>query len=155
MSERGAPAAPPELILAFDYGSRRIGVASGETLTRTARALTTLQRTTGVPWDAIDALVREYQPLRLVVGLPLNMDGTPTALTDDCRAFAAQLKARYARPTVLVDERLSSREAEAALRQARALGLKRRRTAHADVDKVAARIVLERWLENPEAAHEL
>lgn len=143
------------MILAFDYGTRRIGVASGDTLTRTARALTTLERATHVPWTAIDALVQEFEPALFVVGLPRNMDGTPTPLTRASRAFGAELAARYRRNVALVDERLSSREAEALLRAARSSGLKRRRTTHADVDQVAARILLERWFENPGAAEPL
>ena len=145
----------PQVILAFDYGTRRIGVASGDTLTRTARALTTLERSNDVmPWPAIDKLVRDYQPSQLVVGLPWNMDGTPTVLTDASRSFAAELKARYDMPVALVDERLSSREAESQLRDARASGLKKRRNTHADVDMIAARILLEQWLENPNAAEQ-
>lgn len=141
----------PQLILAFDYGTRRIGVASGDTLTRTARPLTTLARTAALPWAAIDKLVREYHPARLIVGLPYNMDGTPTALTDTVRQFARDLQARYGIESALVDERLSSREAEGELRDARAQGQKARRVTHGDVDMVAARIVLERWLRNPTA----
>ena len=142
----------PQIILAFDYGTRRIGIASGDTLTRTARALTTLEWNDGVPWTAIGKLVREYQPAQFVVGLPWNMDGTPTLLTETSRAFAAELKARYDKPVALVDERLSSREAESLLRDARASGMKKRRNTHADVDMIAARILLEQWLENPGAA---
>jgi putative Holliday junction resolvase len=145
----------PQVILAFDYGTRRIGVASGDTLTCTARALTTLERNGDtIPWNAIDKLVREYQPAQLVVGLPWNMDDTPTLLTETSRAFAADLKARYKVPVALVDERLSSREAESQLRDARAAGLKKRRNTHADVDMIAARILLEQWLENPAAAEQ-
>jgi putative holliday junction resolvase len=143
----------PQIILAFDYGTRRIGVASGDTLTRTARALTTLECVNGIPWPAIEQLIADYRPAQLVVGLPRNMDGTPTVLTDPVRAFAADLHARYGTPVALVDERLSSREAEANLRSARASGLKRGRTTHADVDKVAARILLERWFEGESDAH--
>jgi putative holliday junction resolvase len=145
----------PQLILSFDFGTRRIGVATGDTLTRTGRALTTLECADGVPWFTIDKLVREYQPAQFVVGLPYNMDGTPTLLTDTSRAFGADLNARYQKAVALVDERLSSREAEAQLRAARASGLKRRRTTHADVDMIAARILLERWFENPAAAENL
>jgi putative holliday junction resolvase len=134
----------PRLILAFDFGTRRIGVASGDTLTRTARALTTLDA--AASWPSIDALVREYTPSQFVVGLPLNMDGSPTVHTDAARAFADQLRVRYSAPVTLVDERLSSKEAEAQLREARASGLKKRRTVHADIDAVAARILLEQWL---------
>ncbi len=141
----GEPAAPPQLILAFDFGSRRIGLASGDTLTRTARGLSTLDCARGMPWAAIDKVCADLQPAQLVVGLPHNMDGTPTTLTPAARNFAAELAARYRKPVALVDERLSSREAEAQLRDARAAGLKRARTTHADVDMIAARILLERW----------
>ncbi|MBL8266097.1 MAG: Holliday junction resolvase RuvX [Steroidobacter sp.] len=139
-------------MLAFDYGTRRIGVASGDTLTRTARALVTLERGVDVPWPAIEKLVREYQPSQFVVGLPWNMDDTPTVLTDTCRAFGAELKQRFGQPVALVDERLSSREAESLLREARASGAKKRRNTHADVDMLAARLLLEQWMENPSAA---
>jgi putative holliday junction resolvase len=141
----GHSPAIPQLILAFDFGTRRIGIAAGDTLTRTARGVSTLERARDIPWTAIDKLVAELQPAQFVVGLPLNMDGTPTALTAATRAFAEELRKRCGKPVALIDERLSSREAEAALRDARAAGLKRGRTTHADVDKIAARILLERW----------
>jgi putative Holliday junction resolvase len=147
---------PPLVILAFDYGTKRIGVASGDTLTGTARALTTLESKntnvnfeSGIPWPAIDKLIREYQPAQFVVGLPWNMDGTPTLLTEASRAFGAELQTRYNKPVALVDERLSSREAEAQLREARASGVKKRRNTHADVDMIAAKILLEQWLRDP------
>jgi putative Holliday junction resolvase len=142
----GQPAPPsPQLILAFDFGTRRIGLASGDTLTRTARALSTLDCGRGTPWPEIDKVCADLQPSQLIVGLPLNMDGTPTPLTAAARTFASELESRYRKPVALVDERLSSREAEAQLRDARAAGLKHGRTKHADVDMIAARILLERW----------
>lgn len=146
------PAAAPQIILAFDFGTRRIGVASGDTLTRTARALTTLDCPSGPPWAAIGKLIAEYRPAQLVVGLPYNMDGTATLLTEASRSFARELRVRHALAVALVDERLSSREAEAQLRDARAQGLKRRRLTHADVDMAAAKILLERWFQEPAAA---
>jgi putative Holliday junction resolvase len=157
LSGSSPPAVPaPQVILAFDYGTRRIGVASGDTLTRTARALTTLEyKNDVIPWPAIDKLMREYQPSQLVVGLPWNMDGTPTLLTDASRAFGAELQARYKQPVALVDERLSSREAEAQLRDARAAGIKKRRNTHADVDMIAAKILLEQWLQQPRARSDI
>jgi putative Holliday junction resolvase len=149
------PSSTPQLILAFDFGTRRIGVASGDTLTATARPLTTLTVSNGTPWREIDRLVADYRPARLIVGLPYNMDGTPTTLTGPTRHFARELLTRYAVAVALVDERLSSREAEAQLRNARALGLKRRRLTHADVDMTAAKILLERWFDDPSAAEPL
>ena len=145
----------PQIILAFDYGTRRIGVASGDTLTGTARALTALQCVPNVPWPQIDRLVEEYRPRQFIVGLPYNMDGTPTLLTEASRRFAIELKSRYAQSVALVDERLSSREASEQLRDARARGLKRRRTTREDIDMIAARILLERWFDNPAAAQEV
>lgn len=152
-----APGGPdrPLIILAFDYGEKRIGVASGDTLTRIARELKTLTAGPTLPWPAIDQLIREYQPARLVVGLPLHMDGKPTAMTDPARTFATVLKSRYSRRVQLVDERLTSREASAQLRAARAAGLKKRRTTHADIDMTAARILLERWFDDPRAGEEI
>lgn len=155
MSGAAGTAIPPQLILAFDYGTRRIGVAAGDTLTRTARPLRTLECLGRIPWPAIDRLTAEFQPAQFVVGVPYNMDGTPTLLTDASRGFGRELMTRYRRTVALVDERLSSREAEAQLRTARAEGWKRRRTTRADVDMIAARILLERWFENPLAAETL
>jgi len=145
----------PSVILAFDLGTRRIGVACGDTLTRTAHGLKTLDRVGDIPWPAIAALIVEYRPAQLVIGVPYNMDGTPTLLTDAARAFARELSTRFGIPACLMDETLSSREASAELRNARASGLKRRRLTHGDVDMTAAKIVLERWLANPAAAETL
>ena len=145
----------PQIILAFDFGTRRIGVASGDTLTRTARTLTALQCSPEVPWARIDRIVEEYRPQQFIVGLPYNMDGTPTLLTKASRRFAVELKSRYARTVVLIDERLSSREASEQLRDARSRGMKRRRTTREDIDMVAARILLERWFDDPAAAQEV
>lgn len=145
----------PKVILAFDFGTRRIGVASGDTLTRTARTLTTLQCSPDIPWAQVDRLVAEYRPQQFIVGLPYNMDGTPTLLTKASRRFAIELKSRYAQSVALIDERLSSREASEQLRDARSRGLKRRRTTREDIDMVAARILLERWFDDPAAAQEV
>jgi putative holliday junction resolvase len=148
MPGAGAPSSAPQIILAFDYGTRRIGIASGDTLTRTARALTTLQCSPDIPWNQIDRLIQEYRPAQFVVGLPYNMDDTPTLLTEASRTFANELQSRYVLPVALVDERLSSREASEQIRDARALGLKRKRATREDVDMIAAKILLEQWLQN-------
>jgi putative Holliday junction resolvase len=140
----------PQVILAFDFGSRRIGVATGDTLTRRARPLTTLEYPAGkLPWAALDKLAADFTPAQFVVGLPYNMDGSPTGLTAASRRFAGSLKTRYPGAVTLIDERLSSREGEAALRSLRAQGIKRRRVRRADVDSAAAVVLLERWFDNP------
>jgi putative Holliday junction resolvase len=145
-----APAEPrnqaPRVIVAFDFGLRRIGVACGDTISRTASPLPTVAVSKGTPrWDAIEALLREWQPALIVVGLPYNVDGSDSAMTTAARAFAADLAARQPLEVAMVDERYSSREAEGRLKSARESGLRRRRVAKADVDAAAACVILERW----------
>ena len=99
-------------VLAFDFGLNNIGVASGQTITRSAGAVTTLKARAGVPdWKAVDVLLREWRPDVLLVGLPLNMDETMSAMAERAKQFAAALRARYDIDVEMVDERLTSFEA--------------------------------------------
>jgi putative Holliday junction resolvase len=144
------PAAPgdgtPRVVLAFDFGRRRIGVACGDTVSRTAAPLDAMPvGTDGPRWQLIDALLRDWQPALIVVGLPYNVDGSDSPMTSAARAFAAELERRCLLQVVLVDERYSSMEAEARLKSARESGLRRRRVVKADVDAAAACVILERW----------
>jgi len=143
-----APGRPaPLLVLGFDYGERRIGVAAGDTLTNGARPLGVVAAARGAPdWTALARYVREWDPRVLVVGVPYNMDGTPGRLADAAREFAAELARRFPLEVVTVDERLSSREAEDILRGQRASGARPRRVRHGDVDSAAACVLVEQWL---------
>lgn len=133
------------IFLAFDYGSRRIGVAVGDDLTRTARPLATIANGEAPDWTALDREVRAWQPAACIVGLPLDLDGGEQAITGAARAFAAALQKRHGLPVHLSDERLSSRAADGELRAARASGRMSRRVKSGDRDRQAARIVLEQW----------
>ncbi len=147
MPEIANPGAP-RVIMAFDFGTRRIGVACGDTVSRTARAIATLPSTGGAQaWPAIASLMRDWQPAAAIVGLPYNADDTEGPLARAARGFAAGLAERFRIPVALVDERYSSLEAEASLKYARETGLRRRRVAKGDVDAAAARVILERWFE--------
>ena len=129
----------PETLLAFDYGTRRIGIAVGQTLTGTARPLATLKSRNGKPdWEAIGRLIREWQPDRLVVGLPLHMDGSEQPMTELARRFGRQLEGRYNLPVEWADERLTSEEAE---RNLPGGGDK------AAIDAEAAAVILQGWLD--------
>jgi putative holliday junction resolvase len=141
------PPVPARIILAFDYGARRIGLASGDTLTRTAapRAVVPV-RGSGPDWVQIARHIAELAPALLVVGAPYNADGSVSALTQAARAFCGELRARFALPVQQVDERFSSLEASAALAAQRQSGARRRRVSHADIDGAAAAVILERWL---------
>ena len=142
----GPKSGAPRIVLAFDFGRRRIGVACGDTVSRTAAPLAAVPAgASGPRWQEIDALLREWQPALAVGGLPYNVDGSDSAMTTAAREFAAELARRLGLPVTLVDERYSSREAEGRLKEARESGLRRRRVAKADVDAAAACIILERW----------
>ncbi len=136
----------PQIVIGFDYGHRRIGVACGDTVSRSAAPQGAVPVDAGRPrWELIDALLREWQPALTVVGLPYNVDGSDSTMTQAAREFAAEIARRYGLRAVLVDERYSSREAEARLKSARASGLRRRRVVKTDVDAAAACVILERW----------
>lgn len=140
------PSDPPRVVLAFDFGVRRIGVACGDTVSRTAAPLHAVPAASSGPrWESIQTLLREWQPALVVVGLPYNADGSDSAMTGAARSFAAELTRRFLLRVELIDERYSSMEAEARLKAARESGRRRRRVAKSDVDAAAACIILERW----------
>lgn len=129
--------------LAFDYGDKRIGTAVGDDLTRSARPLPTLP--TG-DWPAIQRIIDEWRPAALIVGLPLQEDGSEQTITAAARGFARQLEARCHLPVHVSDERYSSRAADDVLRDQRSSGRMTRRVRKGDRDGQAARIILEQWL---------
>lgn len=134
-------------ILAFDYGLKRIGVAVGQTITGSASPLATLSnRADGVDLAEIERLVREWRPTLLVVGLPLNADGSQSDMSRAATAFATSLEC-FARPVVLVDERHTSAEAAAELKQARQAG-QRGRVRRERIDAAAAVLIAERYLKS-------
>jgi putative Holliday junction resolvase len=136
----------PRVIIAFDFGLRRIGVACGDTISRSASPLEGVAAgPKGPQWEAITALMREWQPNLAVVGLPYNVDGSETDMAGAARGFARQIHERYAIEVQMVDERYSSQEAGARLKSARESGLRRRKVDKADIDAAAACVILERW----------
>lgn len=103
-----------ETVLGFDFGLQRIGVAVGNTLLRQAQPLTIIDAAANdAKFAAVATLLREWQPARCIVGLPLHPDGAPHAMTARCRRFANQLHGRFGLPVELVDERYSSAVVEA------------------------------------------
>ncbi|MHB0765602.1 Holliday junction resolvase RuvX [Stutzerimonas sp. NM35] len=133
----------PRLLLGFDYGTKQIGVAVGQMITGQARELCVLKARDGVPdWNQIEALLREWQPDALVVGLPLNMDGSPSDMSARAEKFARRLNGRYNLPVHTHDERLTTYEAKGErLRAGQNDGFRQR-----PVDALAAALLLEGWL---------
>ncbi len=141
--------ASPICVLGFDVGARRIGVAVGNTLSHSARAIAMVAaRDDGPDWDAVAALVREWRPDRLVVGEPLTLEGESQPATHLARRFAREAGQRFGIVVDLVDERSSSREADRRFAERRRSGQARRRDAAA-LDALAAQIIVERWLGEP------
>jgi putative Holliday junction resolvase len=136
----------PQLVLAFDFGRRRIGVACGDTLSRSASPLAAVANTAAGPtWSAVDSLMRDWRPDLIVVGLPYNADGSESAMSGQARDFSGELARRYALPVRLVDERYSSLEAGSRLKAERESGARKRRVTKTAVDAAAACVILERW----------
>ena len=130
--------------MAFDYGTRQIGVAVGQTLTGSAEPLTNLRARDGVPdWDQVGKLIREWEPNVLVVGLPLNMDGSASDMSERAARFARRLNGRFQLPVETVDERLSTFEAKQHLKSQ-----ERTPSSYRDdpVDSLAAALLLQTWL---------
>ena len=124
-------------VLGFDYGTRWIGVAAGQTVTATASPLCTIPVRHSKPdWPSLNALIQDWEPDALVVGLPVNTDGTEHELAPAVMRFVRQLRSRYGLPVYTIDERLSSCEA-----QTRLVGAQR----GIGVDAVAAQVILETW----------
>jgi putative Holliday junction resolvase len=134
-------------ILAFDFGLKRIGLAAGDTLTRTAGPRPAAPvGPAGPDWTAIEREVRALQPHVFVVGAPYNADGSPGTLASAASGFAAELERRFGLPVKRVDERWSSLQANERLKSQRASGERRRRIRRDDIDSAAAAVILERWL---------
>ncbi len=134
----------PQIVLGFDFGLKRIGVAIGQTITATASPVTTLktQQNGAMPWPAIADLIKQWQPHALLVGLPRNMDGTDTSITHDVRRFIAELSTRFNLPIHEVDERLTSKEACSRLQDQGKYNFENKEA----VDQIAAQIIIEAWL---------
>ncbi len=149
MPEAGEPPGADVVVstvLAFDFGLKRIGLASGDTLTRTAAPRTAVAVSRNGPdWASIERELRSLRPRVLVVGAPYNADGTPGALAKAAQRFASELEKRFGLPVDRVDERWSSIEANEALKARRASGERRKKIRREDIDSAAAAVILERW----------
>jgi len=135
----------PETIVAFDFGLRRIGIAVGQNITASANPISAISNSdTGPDWQAISAILSEWRPARLIVGMPLHKDGSPSEMVRHINQFIGELE-RFSRPVETVDESYSSLEASELLKLERTLGLRGRINKEA-IDSVAAMLIAERWL---------
>ncbi len=131
-------------LMAFDFGTTKIGVATGQTLTQTAQPLPPLAAISGQPdWKVLEKLIKEWRPQALVVGLPLNMDGSEQEVTLQAKKFAGRLQGRFGLPVIEHDERLTTVDARSEIFEREGLkGIKSR-----SIDSLAACLILESWLQ--------
>ena len=131
----------PISALGFDYGTQRIGVAFGQSLTGTAKSVCVLKARDGIPdWDQIETLIAEWKPDIFVVGIPYNLDGSESELMVRAIKFANRLNGRFHKPSYGMDERLSSIEAAEQILEENKDTKKR-----AAIDDIAAQIILQNW----------
>ena len=127
-------------LIGFDFGLKRIGVATANTTSMIATPLTILRAHSGVPdWIAVSRIIDEWTPDLLVIGLPVNMDGSDGELSSRAKKFARRLSARFNKRTVMIDERLTSHEAK-------------KIRPDENIDDLAATFILETWLNAPSSA---
>lgn len=128
----------PERILGFDYGTKKIGVAYGQVVTANCLPLKDIKAKDGIPnWQQLEQILREWEPDTLVIGLPLNMDGSESDISRRARKFSNRLHGRFGLPCHLVDERLSSAEAKQMMVD--------HQWQDKSLDCVAAALILETW----------
>jgi putative Holliday junction resolvase len=131
-------------LLAFDFGTKNIGAATGQTITSSANSLASVKAKDGVPdWTKIEKLIQEWKPDLVLVGLPLNMDATESELSARARKFANRIHGRFGVKIEMVDERLTSFEAKGEVMSRGGS----RDYKNNPVDSIAARLILESWLE--------
>ena len=136
-----------DIVMAFDFGTSKIGVAVGQSLTRGTQPLGIVAAKDGIPnWQQLEKLLAEWRPQLLLVGLPLNMDDSESELAQRARKFGKRLHGRFGLPVELFDERLSSREARDLVAEQRGEAM-----AKTSLDAIAASLILESWFNHQSA----
>lgn len=134
-----------QTVLGFDYGTKSIGIAIGQQLTASARPLMSIKAVDGIPkWEEIEAIITEWKPDLIVVGLPLNMDGTEQEITLRAKKFGNRLNGRFGVKVVNQDERLTTADAKARLFE---MGGYKALTK-GQVDAMSAVLIIESYFEN-------
>ncbi|MDH5610932.1 MAG: Holliday junction resolvase RuvX [Gammaproteobacteria bacterium] len=130
-------------VIGFDYGLKRIGIATGQTITNSATPITTLNQINGSPdWPALEQLINQWKPQALIVGMPYYLDGKENDMTKSVEAFCLELEQRFTLPVFKINEALSSYEAETMLKKNTKIG---KHNKH-EIDKMAAAIIVQNWL---------
>ncbi|MDA0911759.1 MAG: Holliday junction resolvase RuvX [Proteobacteria bacterium] len=129
-------------LIGLDYGKSRIGIASGQMITRTATPIATIAAKQGEPeWHELDKIIKQWRPSDIIVGLPIDAKDQETKITEEARAFAQKVELRYQKPVHLISETFSTREARWRLEE-----VQNKSNRHLKVDAFAACVILETWM---------
>lgn len=129
-------------LIGLDYGKSRIGIASGQMITKTATPIATIAAKQGEPeWSELDKLIKQWRPSDIIVGLPIDAKDQETKITEEARAFAQKIELRYQKPVHLISETFSTREARWRLEE-----VQNKSNRHLKVDAFAACVILETWM---------
>ncbi|MCW8994416.1 MAG: Holliday junction resolvase RuvX [Psychromonas sp.] len=135
----------PSTLLGFDFGSKSIGVATGQMITATAQPLAAIKANDGIPnWDIVEKVINDWQPDLVIVGLPLNMDGSEQPITQRAKKFANRLNGRFGVKTALQDERLTTASAKEFIFSHGGY----KALDKGKIDSVSAALILEGWMES-------
>ncbi|MFT6834724.1 MAG: putative Holliday junction resolvase [Francisellaceae bacterium] len=131
-------------LICIDYGKRRIGLASGQTITKTASPLQAISAKFGLPdWTALDKVIKTWNPNYIIIGLPIDTNGEYTKITKDVEVFGTAVNERYSAKVHYMNEAYSTREARWQLEKTT-----NKSVNHLKVDSLAACVILESWMEN-------
>ena len=129
-------------LIGLDYGKSRIGIASGQMITKTATPIATIAAKQGEPeWRELDKIIKQWRPSDIIVGLPIDAKDQETKITEEARAFAQKIELRYQKPVHLISETFSTREARWRLEE-----VQNKSNRHLKVDAFAACVILETWM---------
>ena len=135
----------PQTLLGFDFGTKSIGVATGQMITVTAQPINAIKANDGIPnWGIVEKVIKEWQPDLVVVGLPLNMDGSEQAITHRAKTFANRLNGRFGVKIALQDERLTTASAKEFIFDRGGY----KALDKGKIDSVSAALILESWMES-------
>lgn len=135
----------PDYLLGIDFGTKRIGIALGQTFTQSAKPLTTLPNNSQL-WQSLDTIIQEWHIGQIIVGLPLGMDGKEHEMTRQVKNFAKKVQHHTGLPVTFMDERLSSYEAERQFQSLREAQLSKAKNK-SQIDAMAAQVILQSWLD--------
>ncbi|WP_354624902.1 Holliday junction resolvase RuvX [Psychromonas sp. MME2] len=134
----------PKTVLGFDFGTKSIGVATGQMVTATAQPLAAIKANDGIPdWNIVEKVIRDWQPDLVIIGLPLNMDGTEQPITQRAKKFANRLNGRFGVNIALQDERLTTASAKEFIFSHGGY----KALEKGKIDSVSAALILESWME--------